>query len=139
MLVVHVHLGEKKAKALVEEVMKPLAKTQNLKLESWGLKDLAYKIQRSQQAYYYLLHFTCADGALVNKFRHLVNLKKAIIRCLIINLTKEYGYRAMVNPKKSQKAVFRAQKFERIKEMMSNESKKETKEKDHTAVKITDI
>ncbi|MDE6082423.1 MAG: hypothetical protein K2F52_00925, partial [Malacoplasma sp.] len=66
-------------------------------------------------------------------------LKKEILRHLIINLEKDYGYKAKTNPKKIIRSQFRAERYKRIKEQTLAEQEKIKKERDTTPVKLTDI
>lgn len=127
------------ADKLADQLSHILKETKDFKMTKLGLKDLAYKIKHNLQGYYYVFNFSCSNTTLINEFKRLISLKNDVIRFMIINLNKEYGYKATVNQKKIKRSKFRAERYQRIKESILNHIEKIKKEKDHTAVKLTDI
>jgi hypothetical protein len=71
------------------------------------LRELAYKIKGCEAAYYYIYYFDCDDAKVINEFRRLSNLNADVLRILIINLEKTYGYSMVNNPKKIKQANLR--------------------------------
>lgn len=71
--------------ALVEELSAIITSRGGAILETneWGMKDLAYDIQKHKKGYYVILSVNCNDEARA-EFDRVVRLKEAIIRHLII-------------------------------------------------------
>ncbi|BAC43906.1 30S ribosomal protein S6 [Malacoplasma penetrans] len=139
MLVVDGSIEESKATAVANDLKSILKKSTDLKLEKMGLKDLAYPINKKSRGYYYLFNFYNEDPASIQEFRRVTLLKKEVLRHLIINLEKDYGYKAKTNPKKIVRSQFRAERYKRIKEQVLAEQEKIRKERDNTPVKLTDV
>ncbi|MCF0217735.1 MAG: 30S ribosomal protein S6 [Malacoplasma sp.] len=114
---------------------------ENLKISKDGLIDLAYPIKKKNKAYYFILNFYTENTESIKEFRRVVLLKNQVLRHLIINLEKDYGYKAKVNPKKVMKSNFRSERYKRIKEqtLAEQERIRKEREKDTTPVKLTDI
>ena len=55
--------------------------------EDWGLKKLAYPIQKKKTGFYYLIEFQ-ADGQMINNFEVELKRDERIIRWQIIKLEK---------------------------------------------------
>ncbi|AFN64827.1 30S ribosomal protein S6 [Mycoplasma wenyonii str. Massachusetts] len=81
---------------------------------TWSDK-LAYPIKHKTEAHRYLINFYTSESEKLERFNTLSNLNPKILRHLIINIEKNYGYRASVNPKKIQAAERRAQKYQEFK------------------------
>lgn len=81
---------------------------------SWSDK-LAYPIKHKTEAHRYLLNFITSNSEKLENFKTLSNLNPKILRHLIINIEKNYGYRGSVNPKKIQVAERRAKKYQEFK------------------------
>lgn len=99
MLIVSGTLDEAQAKSVADDVAKPISDCKP-QIEAYGLQELAYKIKNQSSAYRFQYNFDCESPAHILEFRRLCTINKNIIRSLIINLEKDYGYRASVNPKK---------------------------------------
>lgn len=136
MLIVSGSLDEKKAKSIAEDVSSSIKQTKP-SIEEYGLKELAYKIGSDTHGYYFQYNFETSDPKLINEFRRLCGINKNVIRSLIINLEKDYGYRATVNPKKIERNKKRLEiynkkksEYEKLKESRQAEylSKKEASE-----------
>mgnify|MGYP001017548359 FL=1 len=54
-----------------------------LSVNEWGMKDLAYEIQKHKKGYYVILSVNCNDEARA-EFDRVVRIKEDIIRHLII-------------------------------------------------------
>ncbi|RMG80380.1 MAG: 30S ribosomal protein S6 [Bacteroidetes bacterium] len=57
--------------------------------ENWGMRKLAYPIQKKQNGFYYLIEFE-AEGALISKLETEFRRDERIIRFLTVKLDK-YG------------------------------------------------
>jgi small subunit ribosomal protein S6 len=79
-------------------------KQDNYQVDEWGKKSLAYKINKEDSAYYYIFNFECTEPAIIKEFIRVSNITKNVLRKLIINLEKDYGYKASVNEKKIKKS-----------------------------------
>jgi small subunit ribosomal protein S6 len=98
MLILSEKLNEKEASDLCMDLSKHL----NVKIEvtKLGFNPLAYQINKNTKGHYFQLNFNSEDIAGINEFRRLTTINKNVLRHLIINLEKDYGYRATINPKK---------------------------------------
>ncbi len=139
MLVVDGSVKETDAISVVNDLKTILKDSRDFKLDKWGLKDLAYPIKKKNRGYYFILNFYNENAESIKEFRRVTLLKKEILRHLVINLEKDYGYKAKTNPKKIIRSQFRADRYKRIKEQTLAEQEKIKKERDTTPVKLTDI
>ncbi len=111
-------LTETAATDTLKKVCKIIEKNKDYKVQSLGLKDLAYKIAGYEKGWYTQINFSTSIPSEIAEFNRLAKLEKNIIRFMIINLDKDYGANALNNPKKvkrakKQKALYKA-KMERI-------------------------
>ena len=104
LLIVRGDLGEKEAKETLKDLVKIVNKNKDFKETELGLKDLAYKIEGFEKGWYTQLNFSTKIPSEIAEFNRLAKLNKNVIRFLIINLYKDYGARALANPKKVKKA-----------------------------------
>ena len=104
LLVVRGDLGKKEAKDTLKDLIKIVNKNKDFKETELGLKDLAYKIEGFDKGWYMQLNFSTKIPSEIAEFNRLAKLNKDVIRFLIINLDKDYGARALANPKKVKKA-----------------------------------
>lgn len=104
LLVVRGDLGEKEAKDSLKDLVKIVNKNKDFKETELGLKDLAYKIEGFEKGWYIQLNFSTKIPSEIAEFNRLAKLNKDVIRFLVINLDKDYGARALANPKKVKKA-----------------------------------
>lgn len=102
MLVIRGDLDENKSKDTLNELTSVL-KNENIKVTSLGLKDMAYEIKKLKKAWYYQLNFETTDQESLNEFKRLSRINKNLLRQLIINLEKDYGYKASINAKKIER------------------------------------
>ena len=114
MLVVSGSIDEKAAKKVADEISSSIKECKP-KLHEYGSKQLAYKIKKDTTGYYFQYNFECESPTMINEFRRLSSINKQVLRTLIINLEKDYGYRASVNPKKIQRNKKRAEIHAQIK------------------------
>ena len=68
--------------------------------DNWGLRKLAYPIQKKSTGFYYLFEFQ-ADGDLITKLELDLNRDERIIRFLTVKLDK---HAVVYNEKKRKKA-----------------------------------
>ena len=104
LLVVRGDLGKKEAKDTLKDLVKIVNKNRDFKETELGLKDLAYKIEGFDKGWYIQLNFSTKIPSEIAEFNRLAKLNKDVIRFLVINLDKDYGARALANPKKVKKA-----------------------------------
>ena len=119
MLVFRGDLDEKIAKSSLDELVK-IIDAKNMKVESMGLKDLAYEIKYLKKGWYFLLNFETENQEAMNEFRRLSRINKNLLRQLIINLEKDYGYKASVNSKKVARNKKVAANYKRKQEELKN-------------------
>lgn len=107
-------LDDKNANIINDNLLKILKNVDNLKVTSWGNKELAYPINKRTMGYYYIYEFSTTDSDVIREFRRLTNINKDVLRYLIINKEKDYGARALNNEKKVKKSNRLLQKYEAI-------------------------
>lgn len=139
MVVVDGSLNEQDAKKSFTEIKKYLSKIKKIDVTEMGHRKLAYLIDKKANGYYYVMNFECSEPSIIAEFRRLILLNKTVLRHLIINVEKNYAYKATVNPKKVKKSQYRKDTYEKILAKISEEKDKITKLKDDTPVKLTDI
>jgi len=104
-------LSEEQAKETVKKVVKFLKdnKAQIVHEENWGLRKLAYPIQKKSSGFYYLVEFK-AEGNIIADLEVMYKRDERIIRFLTIALDKyavEYNERKRnkkLNVEKTEKA-----------------------------------
>lgn len=150
MLVVSGTLEEKEAEKVADTIVSSLKKV-DVKTTKYGNKKLAYVIKKDTHGYYFQYNFETDQVPLINEFRRLCLINKNVLRHLIINLEKDYGYRASKNPKKladaekkakiyaERKAQHEKMKEARMAEMSATANTEETpvEEKTKKATKKT--
>lgn len=139
MLIVDGSLDQKAADKTANDLKKILKSAKDYKVDAWGLKDLAYPIKKQLRGYYYVINFSNDVPAEILEYKRVALINKGVLRHLIINLEKDYGYKATINPKKVKRSAFRAERYTRIKESILAEQEKLRMKKDNTPVKLTDI
>lgn len=139
MVVLDGTLKETEANKTLTDLKGLLKKVKDLEVEKMGLRDLAYPINKKNRGFYFVLTFSTDEPEIIAEFRRVTLLTKDVLRHLIINLEKDYGYKATVNPKKVAKSKFRAKRYEKIQAAIELEQEKVRKEKDTSSVKLTDI
>lgn len=115
MLVVRGDIDEEQANKVCDELSKELD-VDNIQLTKHGLKELAYSIQKLNRGYYFQLNFESNNPNGINEFRRLARINKSVLRHLIINLEKDYGYRATINEKKIKSNQKRAEIYAKVQE-----------------------
>lgn len=139
MIVINGSLKEADAEKVAKNTSKLLDGTKNLELKFLGHKELAYEIDKEKTGYYYTLNFETDKPQIVHECRRLIFLDKNIIRNLIVNLEKDYGFKATQNPKKIAKSAYRSKVYKEVTEKILSEQDELKKEKDTSSVKLTDI
>lgn len=124
MLIVRGDLEESAASKIANELKNSL-KEKNIKEINYGLKDMAYEIKKIKKGYYFQYNFEAEESAGINEFRRLCGINKNVLRHLIINIEKDYGYRATINPKKVSKSEFKKVQYVKFQE----EAKKRAEER----------
>ena len=143
LLVIRGDLGKKEAKTTINNLIKVVDKNKDFKITELELKDLAYKIRGFEKGWYFQLNFSTKIPNEIVEFDRLAKLNSDVIRFLIINLDKDYGARALTNPKKIKRAKKQAAFYKKNiehKEMMKKavEEIKTTVENQNTEVKTNE-
>ena len=140
MVVIDGSLKETEIKKTITDLKSIIKNAKNIETNELGIKDLAYEINKKKTGFYVVFNYETEDKTLISEFRRLIFLNKNVIRSLIINIEKEYGYKATVNPKKVAKSNYRAETYKQVKEKIEkNKEEQLQKEKDTTSVKVTDV
>ncbi|MDR0985841.1 MAG: 30S ribosomal protein S6 [Mycoplasmataceae bacterium] len=121
MLVVDGSLDKKTAESNISDLVKLIEKEKNYKVTDLGNKDLAYKINGQTKGWYFIYNFETEVTSIIAEFRRLVLLNRSALRHLIINLEKEYGYKATINEKKIKFSQIKAKKYEEKQKAMKAE------------------
>ena len=104
MLLLKASLSVENADKKADQLIASFKKANNLKETKWGLKPMAYAIKGCKQAYYYIYNFEIENKQLLKEFRRIAQIDENVLRFLIINIEKNYGYRATINEKKVNKS-----------------------------------
>lgn len=104
MLLLKDSLSVENADKKADQLIASFKKADNLKETKWGLKPMAYAIKGCKQAYYYIYNFEIENKQLLKEFRRIAQIDENVLRFLIINVEKNYGYRATINEKKVNKS-----------------------------------
>lgn len=80
-------LGDAQVKAITESCEKQIkdAKGKVLKTEDWGLRNLAYKINKNKKGHYVLIEFDVAAPAMIEMERTL-RLNEEVVRYMTIKI-----------------------------------------------------
>ncbi len=90
MIVLSPDLSPEEAKAKVDEIGQLIASRggEFVRFEEWGLRDLAYPIQKKQKGYYFLLYFR-AKGDFIKEYERNLELREDVLRYLTLRLEGE--------------------------------------------------
>ncbi len=110
MLILKGDLDIKVADGVAQE-LKSVIKAKKIDEVKHGSKDMAYEIQKMRKGFYYQYNFETEEIAGIDEFRRLCGINKNVLRHLIINLEKDYGYKATINPKKVAKSKLRSVQY----------------------------
>ncbi|MFU8786224.1 MAG: 30S ribosomal protein S6 [Candidatus Izemoplasmataceae bacterium] len=85
MYIIRPTVTEENRKALIEELSNIFTSRDALvdKVNEWGMRDLAYEIQKHRKGYYVILDVTATEEARA-EFDRVVRIKEDILRYLII-------------------------------------------------------
>ncbi len=102
-------LSESQMKETVDKFKKILTdhKAEIVHEENWGLRKLAYPIQKKSTGFYYLIEFR-ADGNLIQKIETEFKRDERIIRYLVAGLDKyavEYAERKRARKKSEAEKI----------------------------------
>ena len=86
MYIIHPSLDEERNKEVVEKYNKVITDNSSKVLEviDWGLKDLAYEINKVNKGHYMILKVEATNEA-INEFERLTLIDGNIIRHIVIN------------------------------------------------------
>lgn len=86
MYIIRPNLEESVRNALIEELNKVLTdnESQDLKVNEWGLKDLAYEIADFKKGYYVVLDVVAPVEA-INELDRVMKIRENVIRHIVIN------------------------------------------------------
>ncbi|QMT98451.1 30S ribosomal protein S6 [Mycoplasma tullyi] len=98
MLMVSGQLNQNQAQSVNDELKAVFGKTE-ITEEYLGQKTLEYPIKKEVTAHYFNLFLT-SDGKSVHEYKRLAGIRNDVLRTLILNTEKEFGYRASQNAKK---------------------------------------
>jgi small subunit ribosomal protein S6 len=99
--------GTLEDKVVHEETKNIVAKInqpETTKVIDHGNQKLAYEINKNDKGHYIQINFDSEEGPEIIELSRQLRLQSNVIRFLLINLEKEYGYRAISNEKKVKKA-----------------------------------
>jgi small subunit ribosomal protein S6 len=85
MYIIRPEVEEEARKALVEEINNAFAANGSTveNVNEWGIRDLAYEINKCRKGYYVLLNVNATVEA-VNEFNRLANIKENVIRHIVV-------------------------------------------------------
>jgi len=85
MYIIRPTVAEEDRKKLIEELSNIFTSMDSevVKVDEWGMRDLAYEIQKHRKGYYVVLDVNTTDEARA-EFDRVIRLKEDIIRYLII-------------------------------------------------------
>jgi len=83
-------LSEEQIKETVQKFTKLLkdSKSNVVVEENWGLKKMAYSIQKKRTGFYYLMEFTSEDHEIINKLELAYKRDERLMRWLTVKLDK---------------------------------------------------
>lgn len=131
MMVVDGRLDEAKAQSAIKELIGIIEKTDQFKFTNLGLKKLAYQINHLNEGWYFQYNFETNVPSIINEFKRLTLINKNVLRHLVINLEKDYGAKAINNPKKQKRSQIKLKKYTERQERIKAE--KEAREKEFLA------
>lgn len=133
MLIVSGSLDEKNADKVASDIVASLKKTK-VETTKYGSKQLAYPIKKDTHGYYFQYNFETDEVPLINEFRRLCLINKNVLRHLIINLEKDYGFKAAHNEKKIKAAENKARIYAERKKMFEKQKEARMAEMNNVVV-----
>ncbi len=77
-------LGEEKISEIIDKLKELIEKNGTLKrVDQWGKKQLAYKINKESEGYYVLFNFS-ASSAFPAEFERILKITDGILRFLVV-------------------------------------------------------
>ena len=94
MVIFFPEIGETAVGKELEELKKYISSNKGdvLQEDSWGNRDLAYRIKKQEQGFYYVLNFTLDPAKLGEMQRGLV-INPSVIRALVVKTPEKYIFR----------------------------------------------
>ena len=91
-LIARQDLGTSQVNALVSELSEIIKKNggEVLKVDNWGLKNLAYRIKKNRKGHYVLLNIT-APAACIAEYERLMRFNEDIIRYMTVKVEEFYN------------------------------------------------
>jgi len=92
MFVIRPDLDEEGTKAVIEKFVN-LLKDQGAEIESveeWGMRKLAYEVNKVREGYYVLIYFEAESGA-VQELERIFRISADIVRSIVVNQTELAG------------------------------------------------
>lgn len=74
--------------------------------------ELAYAIKKKKVGHRFILNFVLDEPSKLVEFNRLALLNKHVLRSLVINKSKDKGFRALNNPKKIRDYEIRQEKYQ---------------------------
>jgi len=93
-------LKEEEAQHIAHDLIAPFEGEKDFKIVSSDKKELAYRIKGETTAFFFVYTFEHTNSGLIANFLSLSDINDNVLRRLVVNIEKTYGYRASVNPKK---------------------------------------
>ncbi|MDR2654400.1 MAG: 30S ribosomal protein S6 [Mycoplasmataceae bacterium] len=90
-------------------------KAYSLDKTTLGKRELAYKIKNETSAHYFIFSLETEDAKLIKEFNRLSLLNDSVLRILVTNIEKAYGYKASINKNKVEKAKTTRTRYEKDK------------------------
>ena len=86
-LIARQDLGSSQVNALVNDFSKVIADQggEVVRVDNWGLKNLAYRIKKNRKGYYVLLNFT-APATAIAEYERLLRVNEDIIRYMTVKV-----------------------------------------------------
>ena len=131
-LIIDSSLEKKDAEAIIEKIKKTITNNKGkiIGIDAWGIRKFAYLIKRKSSGYYYFLQFEITPDN-VEKVEWTYRYEKAILRYLLINLSKEKNYFKQLEINKFK---LRKKKEEEKKAKEQKELKKKNEGLDYTTI-----
>ncbi len=87
MYIIRPSVEEEARKALIEEINKVFSDNGSTvtEVKEWGLRELAYEIDKEKKGYYVLLNVEATVEA-VNEFTRVANINESVIRHIVVAL-----------------------------------------------------
>lgn len=93
MVLIDPDLDQEGAKAVVGEIQDLIRSSggEVVKVEEWGLRNLAYPIKKKAKAHYFLLYFK-ANGDFIKTYERTLELKEKVLRYLTLKHEKGFPF-----------------------------------------------